>query len=214
MLLGTVAAGLIGLSLPKGDAPVVTLAAPGNTAKTLSSDVLPSVAPPRLTPPLRAARDRAAAPTPTPAPTVQPAPVAKPAPVEVVVRYVRPSYAGVVSPFGMRNGKMHKGIDFGAGYGADIRAVGAGIVTGSGYLGGEGGYGLITLIRHPNGAVTAYAHQSETHVQAGDAVTAGEVIGQVGSSGESTGPHLHFEVRIGGSQVDPLPWLRARGVSI
>ncbi|MFN2538175.1 MAG: M23 family metallopeptidase [Mycobacteriales bacterium] len=130
--------------------------------------------------------------------------------------WVAPNPGGVVSPFGMRWGRLHKGLDFGAGYGSPIAAAGDGVVAGSGYLSGESGYGLITVIRHSNGFYTAYAHQSRSFVHAGEHVTAGELIGLVGSTGHSTGPHLHFEVRTfeGGGQINPRPWLRARGVYV
>jgi murein DD-endopeptidase MepM/ murein hydrolase activator NlpD len=126
-------------------------------------------------------------------------------------RWVRPSGAGVVSGYGMRWGRMHKGIDFGAHYGSPIRAIGDGVVVGAGYLGDEGGYGQITIIRHPGGLYSAYAHQSRMAVHAGEHVKAGEVIGYVGSTGHSTGPHLHFEIRHSahGGQINPLKWLRA-----
>ncbi|MCW2599117.1 MAG: secreted peptidase [Frankiales bacterium] len=135
---------------------------------------------------------------------------------QVEVRWGRPSGTGVISPFGMRWGRMHKGIDFGAPYGAPISAIGSGVVIGAGYLSEESGYGLITLIRHPDGMVSAYAHQSRTFVQAGDHVQVGQLIGLVGSTGASTGPHLHFEIRTSthGGQINPVPWLRQHGVSV
>jgi murein DD-endopeptidase MepM/ murein hydrolase activator NlpD len=131
-------------------------------------------------------------------------------------KWVRPSYSGVVSNFGPRWGRLHKGIDFGGGYGDTIRSVGDGVVVGSGYLGEESGYGIITIIRHANGYYTAYAHQARSIVDAGESVKAGETIGYVGSTGHSTGAHLHFEVRtsVHGGQVNPITWLRKQGVSI
>lgn len=141
-----------------------------------------------------------------------------PAKKKVVRRnlWVAPNGGGVISPYGMRWGRMHKGLDFGAGYGSPIAAAGDGVVVGSGYLGGESGYGLITIIRHSNGYYTAYAHQSRSFVDSGEHVKAGELIGLVGSTGHSTGPHLHFEVRTysGGGQINPRPWLRAHGVYV
>ncbi|MDP9181789.1 MAG: M23 family metallopeptidase, partial [Actinomycetota bacterium] len=92
--------------------------------------------------------------------------------------------------------------------------VGAGTVVGAGYLADEGGYGQIVLVRHRGGVITAYAHMSKVLVHAGERVRAGEVIGKVGSTGHVTGPHLHFEVRIGGQKVNPVPWLRRHGVSV
>jgi len=130
--------------------------------------------------------------------------------------WVRPSSAGIVSPYGMRWGRLHKGVDFGAHYGAPIYAIGDGVVVGTGYQSGESGYGQITIIEHSNGYYSAYAHQSSYLVHPGDHVTAGEVIGYVGATGEVTGPHLHFEIRTEphGGQINPVPWLRAHGVDV
>ena len=130
--------------------------------------------------------------------------------------WVRPSWAGIGSYYGMRWGRMHKGLDFNGSTGDAIRAIGSGTVVGSGYLSGESGYGLITIIRHPNGYYSAYAHQSKSYVSAGDHVDTGETIGLIGSTGHSTGSHLHFEIRTEahGGQVNPLTWLREHGVRI
>jgi murein DD-endopeptidase MepM/ murein hydrolase activator NlpD len=114
----------------------------------------------------------------------------------------------------MRWGRMHEGIDFGAHTGAPIHAVGDGVVIGAGYLPQEGGYGQIVLIRHKGGVVTAYAHMSKVLTHAGERVHAGDLIGRVGSTGHVTGPHLHFEVRLGGTHVDPRRWLRRHGVYV
>ncbi len=78
--------------------------------------------------------------------------------------------------------------------------------------GTEGGYGRVVRLQHDDGTVTLYAHLSELLVQPGQRVTAGTDVGREGSSGDSTDPHLHFEVRVSGVPVDPEPWLRARGV--
>jgi murein DD-endopeptidase MepM/ murein hydrolase activator NlpD len=130
--------------------------------------------------------------------------------------WVAPSGAGVVSPFGMRWGRMHKGVDFGARYGAPISAIGDGVVIGAGYQSGESGYGQITIIAHPDGYYSAYAHQSSYLVHEGEHVVTGEVIGYVGATGEVTGPHLHFEIRTAphGGQVNPRTWLREHGVDV
>jgi murein DD-endopeptidase MepM/ murein hydrolase activator NlpD len=126
--------------------------------------------------------------------------------------WVRPAGGPLTSGFGYRWGKLHKGIDLGAPYGSPIYAAAAGVVT---YAGPESGYGRLVTIRHADGTVTAYGHMSRIATHAGARVAAGEVIAYVGSEGHSTGPHLHFEVRIGGTvPIDPLPFLRARGVRI
>ena len=210
VLLGACGAGLLGLSLPHSPSPAtpsvsVTAAASSSYADAAEFEprtvhVGPGVVTRRVPP--RATRSRRV----VVAKRVQ----------HHVSGWVRPSYAGIVSPYGPRNGGFHKGIDFGAGYGAPIFAVGDGVVIDSGYLNEESGYGQITLIRHPNGVVSAYAHQSRMFVHAGDRVTAGQIIGLVGSTGHSTGPHLHFEIRMSvhGGQVNPAPWLREHGVNV
>jgi len=99
---------------------------------------------------------------------------------------------------------MHEGIDLGAAYGAPIRAAASGTVI---YCGEESGYGNLTVIDHGGGIATAYGHQSSIAVSCGQSVSQGQVIGYVGSTGHSTGPHLHFEVRVNGNPVDPLGYL-------
>jgi murein DD-endopeptidase MepM/ murein hydrolase activator NlpD len=123
-----------------------------------------------------------------------------------------PSAAGLIwpvqgvltSPFGMRWGRMHEGIDIGAPTGTPIYAAAGGTVN---YAGWEGGYGNLTVIDHGNGLATAYGHQSQLAVSSGQTVSRGQVIGYVGSTGHSTGPHLHFEVRVNGVPNDPLAYL-------
>jgi murein DD-endopeptidase MepM/ murein hydrolase activator NlpD len=123
-----------------------------------------------------------------------------------------PSAAGLIwpvqgvltSPYGMRWGRMHEGIDIGAAQGTPIYAAASGTVN---YAGWEGGYGNLTVIDHGNGLATAYGHQSQLAVSSGQTVSRGQVIGYVGSTGHSTGPHLHFEVRVNGAPNDPLSYL-------
>lgn len=98
----------------------------------------------------------------------------------------------------------HNGLDIGARSGTSIRAVDSGNVTSVCY---QGGYGKFIVIDHNNGLVTRYAHCSSTAVSVGQSVARGEVIGAVGSTGRSTGPHLHFEVLSGGSFQNPLNYL-------
>jgi murein DD-endopeptidase MepM/ murein hydrolase activator NlpD len=124
-------------------------------------------------------------------------------------RWVRPAHGPITSPYGMRWGKMHKGLDFGAPYGSPIYAAANGYVT---FAGAQSGYGRLVTIRHAGPWTTAYGHMSRTLVHVGQHVTAGQVIAYVGSEGHSTGPHLHFEVRIGSSTINPYGFLRARGV--
>jgi murein DD-endopeptidase MepM/ murein hydrolase activator NlpD len=109
----------------------------------------------------------------------------------------------VVSPFGMRWGRMHEGIDIGAGYGTPIAAAASGTVI---YAGWMGGYGNLIIIDHGGGIATAYGHQSSFAVGGGH-VSQGQTIGYVGCTGHCFGPHLHFEVRVNGSPVDPLGYL-------
>jgi murein DD-endopeptidase MepM/ murein hydrolase activator NlpD len=110
----------------------------------------------------------------------------------------------VVSGFGMRWGRMHEGIDIGCAFGAPNRAAASGTVIYSGWL---GGYGNLVVIDHGNGLSTAYAHASSLLVGVGQSVAQGQTVSLVGSTGNSSGPHLHFEVRVNGSAVDPLLYL-------
>jgi murein DD-endopeptidase MepM/ murein hydrolase activator NlpD len=110
----------------------------------------------------------------------------------------------VVSGFGMRWGRMHEGIDIGCAYGAANRAAAGGTVIYSGWL---GGYGNLVVVDHGNGLSTAYAHASTLLVSVGQAVGQGETVSLVGSTGNSSGPHLHFEVRVNGQAVEPLLYL-------
>ncbi|MEQ7010013.1 M23 family metallopeptidase [Actinopolymorpha sp. B17G11] len=105
----------------------------------------------------------------------------------------------------------HTGQDFSAPMGTPIRAVGAGEIT---FAGWDGPYGNKIVVRHDDGTETWYCHMSDYEYTSGY-VSAGTVIGYVGSTGNSTGPHLHFEVRPGGGDpIDPLPWLRGLGLPI
>jgi murein DD-endopeptidase MepM/ murein hydrolase activator NlpD len=110
----------------------------------------------------------------------------------------------VTSPFGYRWGRLHAGIDIAVPYGTPIHAAAAGTVVLAGWTGGYGNY---TCIDHGGGLATCYAHQSSYAVSGGAQVGQGQVIGYVGNTGHSFGPHLHFEVRINGTPVDPLGYL-------
>jgi len=118
--------------------------------------------------------------------------------------FIWPVNGVVVSGFGMRWGRMHEGIDIAASSGTPIWAAAAGTVIHAGWL---GGYGNLTVVDHGNGLATAYAHASAILVAVGQQVSQGEAIALVGSTGNSSGPHLHFEVRVNGVAVDPLLYL-------
>ena len=118
--------------------------------------------------------------------------------------FIWPVNGPVVSGFGMRFGRMHEGIDIAASSGTPIYAAAAGTVIHAGWL---GGYGNLVVVDHGNGLSTAYAHASAILVGLGQQVSQGETLSLVGSTGNSSGPHLHFEVRVNGSAVDPLFYL-------
>jgi murein DD-endopeptidase MepM/ murein hydrolase activator NlpD len=115
-----------------------------------------------------------------------------------------PVQGPITSPFGPRWGGFHPGIDIGVPEGTSIHAAAAGTVI---YCGWESGYGNLVVIDHHNGLATAYAHQSRIEVSCNESVAQGQVIGLSGCTGFCTGPHLHFEVRVNGSPVDPLGYL-------
>ncbi len=116
------------------------------------------------------------------------------------------------SPFGTRRDpkgagtRFHAGTDFASGAGTPIYAPADGVVT---YAGWQNGYGKLTKIRHAFGIETRYGHQSKIDVKVGQKVSRGDRIGAIGSTGRSTGNHLHYEVRIGGKAVDPMTFIKA-----
>ena len=109
-----------------------------------------------------------------------------------------------MSPFGQRWGRLHSGIDISAPAGTAIAASASGQVV---YAGSMSGYGLIVVIQHPGGIATAYAHNSSISVSVGQSVSQGETIAAVGCTGHCFGDHVHFEIRVGGSPVDPMGYL-------
>ena len=113
----------------------------------------------------------------------------------------------VVSPFGMRWGQMHEGIDIAVPEGTPIRAAASGTVILQQGEAESGGYGNFTCIDHGGGLSTCYAHQSAFAVSAGQSVSQGDVIGYSGCTGHCFGPHVHFEVRVNGTPTDPLGYL-------
>ncbi|MGH3633240.1 MAG: M23 family metallopeptidase, partial [Mycobacterium sp.] len=126
--------------------------------------------------------------------------------------YVMPTRGLFTSNFGYRWGVLHAGIDIANSIGTPIVAVSDGIVID---VGPTAGYGMWVKIRHADGAVTLYGHVNSTTVRVGEHVMAGDKIATMGNRGNSTGPHLHFEVLLNGSnRVNPVPWLAARGLSL
>ncbi|MEU4239369.1 M23 family metallopeptidase [Actinoplanes sp. NPDC026619] len=115
------------------------------------------------------------------------------------------------SPFGIRWGKLHAGIDLAAPEGIPYKSIHAGKVIQAGYY---GGYGYAVTVQNADGTEVIYAHSRRVLVNVGDQVKAGQVIGLVGNTGNSYGTHLHLEVHVGGQPVDPIPFLRDRGVDI
>jgi murein DD-endopeptidase MepM/ murein hydrolase activator NlpD len=125
---------------------------------------------------------------------------------------VRPASGAVSSGFGARWGTTHYGLDFRGSIGTPIVAAADGVVI---EAGPASGFGLWVRIQLDDGTVHVYGHMNSYSVSVGEHVKAGEQIAEVGNRGQSTGPHLHFEVwTSGGQKVNPRPWLRARGVDV
>ena len=115
--------------------------------------------------------------------------------------WVAPTWGELSSGFGMRWGEMHEGVDIANDLGTPIRAASAGTVVDSGPA---SGYGLWIRIDHGRGVVTTYGHVHETRVGVGQKVESGRTIATLGSRGNSTGPHLHFQIDVSGKAVDPV----------
>lgn len=177
--------------------PAPKPAAPANVA--LGKALVLGLAEANKPRPARASRDRNAS----------PAPEGEPAVAQRL--FVRPGMGRLTSSYGRRWGRLHAGIDLASGMGSPISAAAAGVVQSAGR---ESGYGYVVRIIHGDGTVTVYAHMSAITVNDGERVSAGEQVGREGNTGRSTGPHLHFEVRINGTPVNPISWLRKRGVAV
>lgn len=132
---------------------------------------------------------------------------------EIDVPSAWPLGGRVTSGFGMRvapirgGWRMHPGLDISAASGTRVRSAGAGLVVFSGY---RSGYGNTVVVDHGDGMKTLYGHMSRLAIRKGRRVREGDVVGHVGSTGRSTGPHLHFEVRFRGEPVDPMCYLSGR----
>jgi murein DD-endopeptidase MepM/ murein hydrolase activator NlpD len=127
---------------------------------------------------------------------------------------VAPASGQVTSCYGSRWGTLHAGVDIAAPIGTPIYAPEGGVVV---QAGPASGFGLAVALQHADGTVTLYGHVNQFFVSAGQAVTTGQQIAEVGNRGQSTGPHLHFEVHTGGlyvNRVNPVPWLTAHGISL
>ncbi|MFD9479213.1 LysM peptidoglycan-binding domain-containing M23 family metallopeptidase [Streptomyces nojiriensis] len=132
--------------------------------------------------------------------------------------FVAPVSGGISTQYkvagSMWSSGYHTGVDFIASSGTTVKAVGAGTVVSAGW---SGSYGNEIVIRHADGKYSQYAHLSQLSVSSGQSVTAGQAIGLSGSTGNSTGPHLHFEIRTTpsyGSDMDPIAYLRSKGASL
>jgi len=123
--------------------------------------------------------------------------------------FVWPVVANVSSSFGMRDGRPHRGIDLAANHGDSIRAAMSGKIVVASEL---RGYGQTVIIEHPGGIRTLYAHCSALHVWVGQQVKQGQLIAKVGSTGDSTGPHLHFEIMMNERHYDPILYLPDRNL--
>ncbi|MGB9840517.1 peptidoglycan DD-metalloendopeptidase family protein [Thermovenabulum sp.] len=119
-------------------------------------------------------------------------------------RFLWPITGSITSPYGKRGRDYHEGIDIGASLGSPVAASNSGVVV---FAGRNGAYGNLIIIDHGGGIQTYYAHLSKILVSEGQRVEKGSVIGRVGSTGRSTGPHLHFEVRINGTPKNPITYL-------
>ncbi|MDU8945048.1 DUF5930 domain-containing protein [Ovoidimarina sediminis] len=110
------------------------------------------------------------------------------------------------SGFGPRNGRMHNGSDFAGGHGSPIHSTADGVVI---FAGTQSGYGKLIKIRHDFGIETRYAHLSKIRVNVGDRVSRGDRIGDMGNTGRSTGTHLHYEIRVDGTPINPMNYIKA-----
>ncbi|MGY1782417.1 M23 family metallopeptidase [Geodermatophilus sp. SYSU D01036] len=127
---------------------------------------------------------------------------------------IAPTTGRVTSCYGPRWGTMHQGVDIAAPIGTPVFAPEGGVVL---QAGPASGFGQAVYVQHDDGSITLYGHVNRFFVSAGQVVGAGQQIAEVGNKGQSTGPHLHFEVHEGGlyaSRVNPMPWLQAHGISL
>jgi murein DD-endopeptidase MepM/ murein hydrolase activator NlpD len=126
--------------------------------------------------------------------------------------FVKPTQGIFTSGYGYRWGALHGGVDIANAIGTPIYAVSDGVVVD---VGPTAGYGALVKLRHSDGTVTLYGHVNSWNVSLGERVFAGDQIATIGNRGNSTGPHLHLEVLVNGTdRIDPVPWLAKRGISV
>lgn len=123
----------------------------------------------------------------------------------IISRFIWPIRGTITSKYGWRSSGFHHGLDIAGDFGDSVKAAASGVVSFTGYI---SLYGNTVIIDHPDGKQTLYAHLNHIDVSQGDRVARGTVIAEVGSTGRSTGPHLHFEIKQGDTREDPLVYLR------
>ncbi|MFG2981459.1 peptidoglycan DD-metalloendopeptidase family protein [Streptomyces sp. NPDC048258] len=194
----------------KGEAAPVAETAPAPAPKAAPKSA-PKAAP-------KLAPKSAPKPAEKAAPAQQDSAAEAPASQQSAAGFVAPVSGGISTQYkvagSMWSSGYHTGVDFIASSGTTVKAVGAGTVVSAGWA---GAYGNEVIIKHEDGTYSQYGHLSQLSVSAGQSVTGGQRIGLSGSTGNSTGPHLHFEIRTGpsyGSDIDPVAYLRSKGVSI
>lgn len=204
-------------SSPEPASPPPSSAAPPTTSSPAPKSSPSASPPPKASPtPERSSDERASR---SRRDSASPSPSAS----AVTAAWVRPDPGEFTSGFGERWGSMHEGVDLSAGQGTPIKAAADGTVATAectspdcSQPGGLGmsGYGNMVDIQHTGGVVTRYGHLLRYVVKVGQKVKAGDVIGYEGSTGNSTGSHLHFEVHVNGEPVDPVPFMSQRGVKL
>lgn len=208
-LAGVASIGLAAATLDNAPAPTSLTTAAGN------ADQARAEAAEQADRSARGSRTPAATPeTSSPGLTASLTAPATPKAAKAAPAWVNPMSAGEVSScYGPRWGTMHAGVDLFTDENEPIVSVGKGTVVAAGWA--YSGYGISVVVDHHNGYLTHYAHMNKTAVGEGDEVKAGDVLGYEGSTGDSTGPHLHFEVHAGmWNQIDPAPWLAERGIDL
>ncbi|GAA2379893.1 hypothetical protein Cme02nite_16750 [Catellatospora methionotrophica] len=225
-LAGIASVGLVAANIDNGPTEVTPVAATSTVSREAAAEradrsarttAKTQVAVPKAAPKAKAVAPKAAQPAQSKAKAGTSVPKAAPkaaAPVKVRPTWGSPMPgAQVTSCFGQRWGVLHAGVDLAEPAGTPIRAVGPGTVFSSGWA--YSGYGISVVVDHGDGYFTHYAHMSRDAVKVGQKVKAGDLLGYEGSTGDSTGPHLHFEVHKGmWNQIEPSAWLKARGVPI